>query len=84
MPKELPPQLEFIPVEEVPFKKETKWDVFFQAVPKGQALVLREPEINADGVTGALSRRKKRGLYKNLSALVRGSKGKRVVYVMNK
>ena len=84
MAHKTPPTMELIPIEEVPYKKETKWDELFKAIPKGQALVLREPDVNADGAAGALQRRKKRGQYKNLSVIVRGPKGKRVVYITNK
>jgi hypothetical protein len=76
-------RLKFIPVNEVPIKKVTKWDELFKKVPTGQALVLNEAETNIESATSALRRRQRRGQFKHLRAVTKGRKGKRIAYIMN-
>ena len=75
--------LKFIPNSETPIKTPTKWDALFLSIPKGKTLVLTESEVNPDSARGSLLRRKRNGQYKNLRAIIRGKRGKRVTYIMN-
>jgi hypothetical protein len=76
-------KMTFIPIDEVPYKKQTKWDRLFASIPKGQALVLEKSEVNVEAVRAALSRRQKKGQFKNLKLISRTVEGKIKSYVMN-
>jgi hypothetical protein len=76
-------KLKFISANEVPYTRQTKWDEIFAQIPKGQALVLEEPEVNADTLRAALLRRKRQGKFKNLQMIARGKRGHRKSYVAN-
>lgn len=76
---------EYISAKEVPepHSRESPWDEIFSSIPKGQALVLREPEVNAGTVRGALKRKQNKGKFKNLRYSSKGTHGSAVIYVTN-
>lgn len=76
---------EFIPIADVPapHTRITEWDEIFSSIPKGQALVLHEPEVYAGTVRGALTRKQKDGKFKNLQFSSKGKHGSAIVYVSN-
>lgn len=76
---------EYIPANETPSKR-TKgllWDVIFAEIPKGQTLVLHEPEVNSGTVRAALQRRWMVGKFKNLHIVTRGRLGTATIYIIN-
>lgn len=79
--------LKFVPVSEVPAshrRGETQWKTLFAQVPKGQAVVLQEPEVWASSISQALRRMQKRdGKFKNLQVITRGKHGTAMIYVVN-
>lgn len=76
-------KLKFIPASDVPYAKQTKWDEIFAKIPKGQALVLDEPAVNADTLRAAFLRRKRQGKFKSLEMIARGQRGHRRSYIVN-
>lgn len=78
-------KLEFIPIEEVPTAKTraAPWDDVFSKIPRGQALVLKEPQFNAGTLRAALVRRQKAGKWKNLKYSSKGRHGSATIYIMN-
>lgn len=76
---------EFIPASEVPppHTRTTEWDGLFSSIPRGQALVLREPEVNGGTVRGALQRKHNLGKFKNLEYSSKGVHGSATVYITN-
>lgn len=77
-------KLKIVPESDVPYRRQTKWDEVFSAIPKGKAVALSESEgINADSVRSALLRRQHEGKYKNLRVIVRGPRGKRRLWIVN-
>jgi hypothetical protein len=76
---------EFIPASEVPsgHAPQGQWDEVFGSIPKGQALVLHEPEVNSSTVRQALQRMQKHGKYKNLRVSTKGVHATATVYITN-
>lgn len=76
---------EYISINEVPppHTRTTEWDEIFSSIPKGQALVLHEPDINSGTVRGALQRKHKDGKFKNLQYSSKGVHGSAIVYISN-
>ena len=76
---------EFIPISEVPTgrSRNSPWDIIFDKVPKGQALVLKEPEVSAGTIRAALQRKHKAGKYKHLSIVTKGAHGTAAIYILN-
>ena len=76
---------EFIPASQVPEARRipSEWDEIFKGIPKGQALVLHEPEIHSGTVREALRARQRHGKFKNIRVSTRGAKGKAAIYVIN-
>jgi len=76
--------LTFIPLSKVPKSVVyTPWPDLFNKVPPGQALVLKEDELNPDSVRGALKRFQKSKQFMNLEVRVRGPRPKRTTYILN-
>lgn len=78
-------KIELIPNEEVPISRvrETPWDDLFNKIPKGQTLVLKEPQVLAGSIRAALTRRQGSGKFKNLRLRTKGKRGSRTLYLMN-
>jgi len=76
---------EYVPSIEVPTGRGTgaPWDEIFGGIPKGQALVLHEPEISAGTIRAALQRMQNRGKFKNLHMSTKGIHGTATIYVTN-
>jgi hypothetical protein len=78
---------EFIPANEVPgghgAQNPAQWDELFSGIPKGQALVLHEPEINSGTIRNALRRTQKDGKFKNLRVSTKGIHGRATIYITN-
>jgi hypothetical protein len=76
---------EYIPIDQVPTgrDRESHWDEVFSEIPRGQALVLREPEVNSGTVRAALVRKQLKGKFKNLKYLSKGKHGTATIYIMN-
>jgi hypothetical protein len=76
---------EYIPSNQVPTgrNRESPWDDVFTGIPKGQALVLREPEVNAGTIRAALKRKQAHGKYKNLKLTSKGVHGSATIYLIN-
>lgn len=76
---------EFIAASEVPsgHGAQSPWNAIFNEIPKGQALVLHEPEVNAGTVRGALQRMHKHGKFKNLRFTSKGVHGTATIYITN-
>lgn len=75
-------KLERIPVSEVPYKKQTKWDEVFKSIVKGEAIVIPEELALPTSVRQALTRRQKRGQFNHLQIISRGQKGQRKTYII--
>jgi hypothetical protein len=75
--------MEFISADKVPYTKKTKWDEIFASIPKGQALVIHEAEVRPEAVRTALSRRQKKGKFKNLKMIYREINGEIKSYIIN-
>lgn len=75
----------YIPASEVPKARRegSPWDEIFSNIPKGQALVLHEPEVNAGTVRGALQRMHRHGKFKNIEMSTKGLHGDATIYVIN-
>jgi len=76
---------EYVSLDEVPVphSRATEWDELFSSVPRGQALVLHEPDVNSGTVRGALQRKQKQGKFKNLQYSSKGVHGSATVYISN-
>ena len=76
---------EYISSNEVPTgrDRESPWNDIFADIPKGQALVLHEPEVSAGTIRAALQRKQKNGKFKNLKVTTKGVHGTAIVYVTN-
>jgi hypothetical protein len=77
---------EFIPANDVPTAgrgAQSPWDEIFNEIPKGQAWVLHEPEVNAGTVRGALKRMHKRGKFKYIRFSTKGIHGNAMIYLTN-
>lgn len=79
--------LKFVPASEVPASHrhgETNWEALFTRVPRGQAIVLHEPDVFASSISQALRRMQKRdGKFKNLQVVTRGKHGTATIYLLN-
>jgi len=75
----------YIPASEVPsgHGAQSPWDKIFEEIPKGQALVLHEPDVSAGTVRQALHTRHRKGKFKNLRMSTKGRHGIAVIYVTN-
>jgi hypothetical protein len=60
-----------------------QWDEIFGDIPKGQALVLHEPEISAGTIRAALQRMQNNGKFKNLQLSTKGIHGTATIYITN-
>jgi hypothetical protein len=78
-------KMKYIPADEVPYRKQTKWDKIFASIPKGQALVIEEPDVDVsiETIRVLLLRRQKRGEFKNLKLISREINGKQTAYIVN-
>jgi len=76
---------EYISANDVPtgHGAQSEWDNIFTEIPKGQALVLHEPEVNAGTIRAALQRKQRHGKFKNLKVTTKGVHGTATVYVTN-
>ena len=76
---------EFIPANEVPERQRvaSQWDEIFGGIPKGQALVLHEPEVSRSAVRAALHTRQICGKFKNITVFSRGARKKATIYIVN-
>jgi hypothetical protein len=77
---------EYVSIDEVPTARMTNnpWNEIFGEIPKGQALVLHEPEVKANTIWAALQRwQKKYGKFKNLRFSTKGKHGTATVYITN-
>ena len=76
---------ELIPNSQVPTTsvRETPWDDLFNQIPKGQTMVLKEPQVIAGSLRAALTRRQGSGKFKNLRLRTKGKRGSRTLYLMN-
>jgi hypothetical protein len=76
---------EFIPASEVPKARArpSQWDEILKQIPRGQALVLHEPEVSVGTVRAAIRGRHRQGRFKNIQLTSRGAKGKTVIYLIN-
>jgi len=76
--------LTLIPLSKVPESVVyTPWPDLFGKVPPGQALVLKEDELNPDTVRASLKRLQKRKQFMNFEVRVRGPRPKRTTYILN-
>jgi len=78
--------LTFISEHEVPVRvrRGIPWDKMFNAIPKGQALVVQSDVASASSVRDSLRRLQKQGKFKQLYVTVRkNSEKKYVAYVVN-
>jgi len=75
----------YIPSDQVPTgrTRESPWDAIFSEIPKGQALVLKEPEVSSGTVRAALKRNQARGRFKNLRMVSKGVHGQATIYITN-
>lgn len=62
---------------------QSHWDEIFNEIPKGQALVLHEPEVNAGTFRQALQRMHRHGKFKNLRMSTKGIHGTATIYITN-
>lgn len=76
---------EYIPASAVPTGRasESPWDEIFSGIPKGQALVLHEPEVSAGTVGQALRTRHRKGKFKNIKVTTKGMHGTATIYITN-
>jgi len=76
---------EYIQASQVPIGRgsESPWDEIFSDIPKGQALVLHEPEVSAGTVRAALQRQHKHGRFKNIHITTKGVHGTATIYITN-
>jgi hypothetical protein len=77
---------EYVPLEQVPpphTRGTSPWDEIFGSIPKGQALVLREPEVSSGTVRAALTRKHKEGKFKNIQFSSKGVHGSGIIYISN-
>jgi hypothetical protein len=76
---------EYIQANQVPTgrARESQWNNIFADIPKGQALVLREPEVSSGTIRAALKRMQAHGKFKNLKFISKGVHGSATIYVVN-
>jgi hypothetical protein len=76
---------EYISANDVPtgHGAHSEWDNIFAEIPKGQALVLHEPEVNSGTIRAALMRKQRKGQFKNLRYRSKGKHGTATIYVVN-
>jgi hypothetical protein len=76
---------EYISATSVPTGRtsQSPWDEIFADIPRGQALVLHEPEVNAGTVRQALQNRHNKGKFKYIYVTTKGVHGTATIYVTN-